>query len=285
MARDAKQSDVWDFEVEQEQIIHQGRALPYFGNFRRDTKECLGITTEAYGIIQNKTLVDAAEQALDDRKLSGFERKIMVAGDGQQMYADFTFKNKALATKVGDRFGYVLRLRNSFDRTLRASFELGFLRLVCTNGAATIQKEFACTRKHSTNVDIRFVGTAVDHAFEAGARALEVYNELAEMKITDKQGVNILANLENKGVLSGTLNDNIRNVWLSPTRKEDKARNVYNLYNAATDYLTHVVQPERYVYANRVTGELLNALSGSIRVPDRFKALILDAPKAATANN
>jgi hypothetical protein len=284
MSKQANQSDQWKFKVEQLQLRHPitGKPIPQFGNFREDTGECLGVTSEQYGLIQNEDLLSAAHAALDTRGLTGFTEKVIVAGNGARFYSVFQFANKQLASAVGDIFGYQLTLKNSFDRTMRAAFQLGFLRLTCLNGASTLEKEFNVTRKHSTNVTVDFIGAAIDKALENGQNALYIYDQMANVAIDDDQGVNILNQLVATDVLSGTLRESIKTLWLAPRRAEDKARNLYNLYNAVTEHLTHQVSRERFEYADKVSNNVLLRLVNAARRPDRLAKLILPVPADVT---
>jgi len=280
MSRPSNQSANWQFNVAQLQLRHpvSNAPIPQFGNFRDDTGECLGVTSEQYGLIQNSELLDAARAALDSRGLSGYTEKIIVAGDGARFYATFTFANKQIASSVGDVFGYQLTLKNSFDRTIRAAMQLGLLRLVCLNGASTLEKEFGVTRKHSSKVSVDFLGDAIDKAIANGQNALGVFDDLASVELSDEQGINLLAQFVTLDVLSKSLQDNIKTLWLAPRRQEDKARNVYNLYNAVTEHLTHKVAPERFEYAAKTNNNVLLRLVNAVRNPAKFAKLILPVP-------
>lgn len=280
MAQDAKQSEDYKFKVVQEPILHNNKPIGYFGNFRKDTGACLGITSERYGLLQNEDLLNAAYEALDARKLKGYTTKIVVAGGGERFYATFTFENKQLATALGDTVGYRLILKNSFDRSMRAAFSLAFLRLACFNGMTTLQKEFGVTQKHSSSIDVGFLGNAIENAIANGSQALGVFDLMAKTKVTDEQGQNILKHLEAGNVLSGTLRQSMETLWLAPKRKEDKARNLYNLYNAVTEHLTHQVEKDRFEYANKVNDNVLIRLSSLVRSKDKF-----DQFTAAVKNN
>ena len=284
MSKNASQSTNWNFTVSQLQLRHpvSNLLLPnQYGNFRDDTGECLGTTSEQYGIIQNGALLDAAHAALEQRGLTGYSEKILSAGaGGQRFFAEFTFKDKQLATRVGDVFGYKLTLKNSFDRSIRAAFALGFLRLTCLNGASTLEKEFSVTRKHSAKVAVDFVGDAIDRALTNGANALQVYDQMADVSISDEQGLNILAQLVQMDVLSNSLRESMKTLWLAPRRQEDKARNLYNLYNAVTEYLTHSVSGERYEYADKVSNNVLLRFVNAARSTDKLAKLIVPVPAA-----
>jgi len=276
MARPTIQSTDWDFTVKQVDLLTpDGRKSGFFGNMREDNGEVLGVTTEQYGILQNREIYSRAVEVLERKGLTGYTTKSLVTGGGSKFFTEFEFRNKNIANAVGDTFGYVLRLQNSFDRTLRASFELGLLRLTCLNGAATLEREFGDNKKHSLKVSVDFLDDAVDRAFAAGEGALKVYDRLAAKAITDAQGTLILKNLVGKGILSGKLRESMETLWLAPSRKEDKARNVYNLYNAVTEHLTHAVKSDRFEYANNTSSNVLFTLDNAVRRPDNFAKLLL----------
>lgn len=283
MSKQANQSDNWNYRVAQIQLRHPvlGTPIPQFGNFREDTNECLGITSEQYGLIQNADLLEAAHAALDAKGLSDFTEKTIVTAGGSRFFTEFTFANKQLANEVGDIFGYKLTLKNSFDRSMRAAFQLGFMRLVCKNGASTLEKEFAVTRKHSSRVTVDFLGAAIDNALNNGSNALRIYDSMAHAAITDEQGANILNQLVLADALSGSLRDDITTLWLNPRRNEDKARNLYNLYNAVTEHLTHQVASARFEYADKVSNGILMRLVNASRHPDRLARLVIPVPTEA----
>ena len=280
MSKQANQSPNWQFRVAQLQLSHPvtGKKIPQFGNFREDTGECLGVTSEQYGLIQNGDLLDAARSALAVRGLTDYTEKSIVTGNGARFYTEFTFANKQLANTVGDVFGYKLILKNSFDRSIRAAMELAFMRLVCLNGASTLEKEFAATRKHSSNVTVDFLAGAVDKAIANGQNALAMYDQMANVSISEEQGVNILRQLVLANTLSGSLRENIETLWLSPRRAEDKARTLYNLYNAVTEHLTHQVASSRFEYANKVSSNVLFRLVNAARKPESLARLIIPVP-------
>ena len=277
MARPSNQSADWQFRVAQLPMRHPEtqRIIPnLFGNFREDTGECLGTTSESYGLIQNTELVEAAVTALEKRGMGDYSMRVLSAGDGRRFFAEFTFANRQLASGVGDLFGYKLILKNSFDRTLRAAFSLGFLRLVCLNGAATLEKEFSATQKHSTKIAVDFVGNAIEAAMNSGQMTMQMFDGLAKIAISDVQGLNVLRHLEQAKALSGVLRQPMETLWLAPRREADKPRNLWSLYNAVTEHLTHQVEKDRYEYATGVNQDILFRLVNASRKPEQLAKLV-----------
>jgi hypothetical protein len=266
----------WDYNVSTQPLFTKdGRTTGWFGNFREGVDAPLGVCTEYYGLIQNKDLMDKANEAMTSRGLTPSSQKLVVAGNGERFYATFDFKDKTIPVpKVGDELGFRLTLQNSFDRSLRASWALGFLRLVCSNGMVTMEKEFSLTKKHSTKMSLDFIGDALDRAVNGFEKSAEIFSLLAEKSLSDEQGKTVLRNLTEKDILSDSVREGVEGLWLAPKRDEDKARNLFNLYNAATDYLTHQVESERFEYAQRTNGRVLFELNRAARSQNVMDALL-----------
>tara|TARA_Y100000593_G_scaffold61787_1_gene114435 strand:+ start:1127 stop:2011 length:885 start_codon:yes stop_codon:yes gene_type:complete len=281
MAIAAKQeiNQGYDFTVKQIEVPHpiSGTKSGYFMNIREDNDEILGWTTERYGIVQNRDILDRADEAFKTRGID-VTRKVIVTEGGAKMRAQYDLGGdlfKADVPKVGDTMAYRLTAQNSFDRTLRVSFALGLVRLVCTNGMTTTEKEVEMVKKHSTNINIGDIITedALDNALAKLGDSLNVYGRLAQVDLTQEQGLHILQNLANSKVFSEKVRENVARIWNDPTHEEDKARNLYNLNNAVTQHLTHDVADERFEYANRVTGNVLKRFDLAAQNKSRLKKL------------
>lgn len=282
MSKKASQNRAWDFRVAQIQLRHPVTHVllrGHYGNFREDTGECLGTTSQQYGLIQNAVLMQAVRDALTDAGMADFTEDAHAFGDrGQRFSGSFTFANRQLANKVGDIFGYKIVVENSFDRSIRARLSLGLLRLACSNGAATLVKGENATALHTPNVSVAFVGNAIKRLIPRVGEALLTMDSLAGVDLTEAQGVAILAQLVDRADLTDSLAEEIVKYWLNPRREEDKARNLYNLYNAITEYLTHEVAPTRAEYASAVSYKVLVRLNGAAHKLDMLNALLAPVP-------
>ena len=269
----------FDFKVNQVEVPHpttEGKS-GYFMNIREDNNEILGWTTERYGLVHHADILGRADEAFESRGID-VERKVIVTEGGAKMRAQYDLKGdlfKADVPKVGDTMGYRLTAQNSYDRSLRISFALGLVRLVCTNGMVTTEKEVEMVKKHSTNINIGDLITedALDNALGKLKNSLGVYARLADVELEQEQGLTILQNLANAKVFSEKVRENIAQIWNAPTHSEDEARNLYNLNNAVTQHLTHDVADERFEYANRVTSNVLKRFDLAARNPKRLEKL------------
>jgi len=279
MAQLAKQSSSFNYSVEAAPSFMQltdGSFVKdgFTVNRRTDTLEVLGKVTDRYGIVQNADLIQVAEDAFAAKKMTDYTRKVVVTGAGEKVYAVYDFKNHTKKLKVGDEVGLRLTLQNSFDGSLRASFGLGMLRLLCLNGMTTMEREVGMTKKHSSGISVQFVSDALEKAIVSWNSATAVFDRLSDIKVTQIQGANILANLEKQSVISGKLREGIGGIWASPTHREDAGRNLFNLYNAVTQHLTHDVAGDRFELANRVSSNVLAAFDRASQKSDRFARLV-----------
>jgi len=275
----AKQDQNYDYTVKQVAVPHpeNGKKSGYFMNIRADNDEILGWTSDRYGLVNNVDLLDKADAAFKARGID-VTRKVIVTEGGAKMRAQYDLSGdmfRAEVPQVGDTMAYRLTAQNSFDRSLRISFALGLVRLICTNGMVTMEKEVEMVKKHSRQVNIGDIisDDALDNALAKLGDSVNVYGRLAQVELEQEQGLNILANLAKGKVISEKVRESIAHIWNSPTHDEDKDRNLYNLNNAVTQHLTHEVADERFEYANRVTTNVLKRFDMASRNVKRLEKL------------
>lgn len=279
MAQKAIQSSSFQFRVE---AVPSFQQLPdgsfvkdgFTTNRRADNFAVLGKVTDRYGLVQNEDLVTAAEDAFKAAGLADFERKIIVTGEGERFYARYSFKSHIKPLAVGDEVGMVLTLRNSFDGSLRASFLAGLLRLLCLNGMTGASKQFGLTQKHGSKISVAFVADALKKAMLAFDSSTMIFDRMAGIDLTQAQGHIILANLQAQKVMSDKMREAIAGIWTNPTHAQDSARNLYNLYNAITQHLTHDVAGERFELSNRVGENTLTIFERVTRDAARLQKLL-----------
>ena len=87
-----------------------------------------------------------------------------------------------------------------------------------------------------------------------------------------------MQNLTKANVISEKLREPIARIWNDPTHAEDSDRNLYNLNNAVTQHLTTDVAADRFEYANRITGQVLNRFEKASKNSKRLAALVKAIP-------
>ena len=276
----------WDFDVVQERLLRaSGGKAPIYANVRTDTDEVLGYSTDRYGIVQNDDLLGRAESAFNSRGIN-YERNVYATDNGAKMRAVYDLTGDQFQTKVpqvGDIMGYRLTVQNSFDRTLRVSFALGLMRLVCTNGMQTMQKDVDMVSKHSQKLDLDSLITdaALDKALGFLSKSGDVFGQLAATPLDDELGLNVLANLTKKKVMSEKVRERVAGIWSNRSdllRSDNHDANLYNLYNSVTQHLTDEVEETRFEYANRMSNQVLKAFERSAGSQAQFAKLTKAIP-------
>ena len=271
IAADQQIDTGYDFTAKQVAVPHPitGERSGFFMNIREDNDAIVGWTTERYGLVNHKDVISFADNAFASRNIP-VERKIIVTEGGSKMRAVYDLIGDEYSAKipnVGDAVGYRLTAQNSLDRTLRLAYDLGILRRVCTNGMNSLESEVSMTKKHSMGVNLDDVLSpqALDAALAKMKGSLDIYGRLADVEVSQEQGIIILQNLANAKVFSEKVREEISKLWNTPSYEEDKARNLYNLNNAVTQHLTHEVAGERFEYANRVTTNVLKRFNRAVK--------------------
>lgn len=291
----ATTSSEYDYQVVQEPLFNRdGKPVmvgssPVMGNFRTDNDVCLGTSTEKYEIVNNGSIVEKVEEALTKNGLGGFDSKKYVARDGARFYGVYDFKDVTGSVATGDNVGMRLTLNNSFDRSCGVSWSIGLLRLVCLNGMTAIVNDTSVTKKHSSKLDLAFIGDSIAESKGKFLNSVQTFQGLREHKVTKEQGGLILDNLAIKKVLADSMRDSIRMIWDNEdyrddleyrpgqARLEQRSDNLYNLYNATTQHLTHHV--DGFEYANRISKSMLKNLVKAQTNAKRFGELTAKVPE------
>jgi len=242
----------------------------------------LGVAKDNYSIVKNSDLVAVARKAFRALKVyKGCEENLFVTRGGSRFYGEYTFKTRTIKVpEVGDTIGLRLTLNNSYDRSCRVGFSMGFIRLICKNGMVTNSRDFDFNRLHSfgkisAKVSIGECKDSIEKAFNSfDADNLEVFGDMAAKKVNQTKGGIIIDNMAVKvkkasPILSQSDRDSIKMIWDNPI-EADKDRNLFNLYNAATSHLTHAVSGERFEHATETSKKIFGRFEKLVQNPSEF---------------
>ncbi len=263
---DERVSSAYDYEVECAPLFSDNGPTRFFGTRRKDTGEIFATVTSAYEVLQNRQLVEAAEAAFRAKGMTGWKRKIVVTYGGARCYVIYDFPG--IGGKVaGQDLTFRLKIQNSFDGTIRASFVVGLFRLICSNGLAMPVGTLNLTQKHTTALEIDFVGRTVEQALKAFFDALPFFESMTAIRVSQDEGKAIVQGFAERHLLGRRQAEAIVRIWEHPRHEEDRARTLWNLYNAVTQHLTHDVAgaatKPRYELAERSTRIITHALVGA----------------------
>jgi hypothetical protein len=260
---DERVSSAYDYEVECAPLFSDHGPTRFFGTRRKDTGEIFATVTSAYEVLQNRQLVEAAEAAFRTKGMTGWKRKVVVTYGGARCYVIYDFPG--IGGKVaGQDLTFRLKIQNSFDGTIRASFVVGLFRLICSNGLAMPVGTLNLTQKHTTALEIDFVGRTVEQALKAFFDALPFFESMTAIRVSQDEGKAIVQGFAERNLLGRRQAEAIVRIWEHPRHEEDRARTLWNLYNAVTQHLTHDVAgaatKPRYELAERCTRTITHAL-------------------------
>ena len=257
----------WDYDVEKVPVFDEkGKKIDgQFMTRRVDTGLVLkcGVSKD-YNVVNNRQVMEPVKNVLADLGLEATSEKHYVMGGGARFKARFEFKDTQVEIpKVGDTLGFRLDLDNSFNLMHRIRTMGGGLRLVCTNGMTTLDKEHGISCKHSNKFSVNNVVKAVQDALGAFKKLADDDNPftlMASREVSQEQGLNILQNLTDKGTISEVRREGIARIWNNPSHNEDDSRNLYNLLNAATEFTTHEVAETNFEMSERLNSNVTRVL-------------------------
>lgn len=275
MPRKANQSENWNFIVSPTRLhLPDGTPTPVHANVRTDTKQVVGVVSEkGYGLIQNVDFITTVRTALNALGMSDYNENILVTNDGRRLYATYSFDNRIKTLhKVGDQVGLVLRFANSFDGSLAALGELMGKILRCLNGMTLDKGQFALQKRHNPKINLDFVQTVIGKAVNDFDRALTVFDSLAGVSLSDEQGVNYLKHMP----LSEAVREKIQTIWIQPNFAESRQRNLYTLYDAATEHLRDL-SSTRFEQSAKLNRMILRAIVKGLD-PAHFTEMVKALP-------
>lgn len=277
-AKLAKQNSNWNYTVEQVRLTTpNGEPTRFFGNRRVDTGEVLGVVSEKYNLLQNADLLEQTNRLLAQFGGAG-KVSHTVENGGARVHAQYILPQ--IGFKIGGQeIIFRLGIQNSFDGSLRVAFNVGMFRLICSNGATAPIRGGSINLdvKHTGALNLEFAGNALNGAVDAFHRQRNMLEAMDATQISQATGHRILNGLILKKAISEHQADSVRKIWDAPTHREDEGRNVYNLWNATTQHLTHEVQGKRFSMADRYSKDV-TALLGTHALSRNIEALALDLP-------
>jgi hypothetical protein len=218
------------------------------------------------------------------------ERKFYVFDGGKRFQGVYDFKDHNNAVRPEDRtkgmkMGMRLSIQNSFDGVLRLNWLLGILRLACLNGMVTTANEAAMTKKHcGDDLNLDFVTDGLKSIIGRFDDAIADMAPIHEVDLTQAQGQFILQNLLDEKNITKQTREGIVALWNNPSREEDQERNLFNLYNAGTEFLTHRYN-KGHARGLELNGQWYNTIRGAATDEARLAKLVLPVEDVAVELN
>jgi len=268
----------WDFDVTTEPakvtnpVTGEDTRTGGYVNMRTDTGEIVGrYVSKRYAVANNREIVGRGLDALRGAGLNPDTAEFNAYGfnEGRSWRFEWAWKDQTIKVpQVGDELGLRLSVSNSFDRSKKIAWALGMLRLVCSNGMTALNNAFHLSNKHNGGLNLDRMSGALGEALDnfQPEKVGKDFQNLAEVEIDQQQGLHILQNfVEDVVGFSERSRSRVSEIWNAPTYEADSGRNMYNLYNATTQYLTHDLNENRREMAEDVSQGVLELLVSASR--------------------
>lgn len=196
-----------------------------------DSGAPITVVSKKYTVVQHADLLHQAEEALDSLGYNNAPRRCYLRGQGRRMDAIFRLDRHAMLLG-DDRLTPVIRVGNSYDRTNRATINLGLFRNICMNlslsGGGHV-KGFSTI--HSGAIDVPRAGEEITKALQEFPKLLDIFNGWAALPFEAELRRRIEESFTKKQVGKKHF------TCLLPRR--GGSRSVWEAYNDATHYATH----------------------------------------------
>ncbi len=256
-----------------------GKPANAWGNQRTDNGVIIGVTSDRYGIVQNADFTNAIEKGFREIGLAFTERESIVTRWGARSHIEYEFNTRTAVVAKGDVVALRIIARNSFDGTSKSSISVGAVRLVCLNGMTSFRQDLSMSVRHTTNVTPQFVVNVLHQAMDEWSELNGVWSSMARVPVSQEQGFTIIDNLTKRGVYAERFAKAVTDVWSRPTYREDEARNIWNLYNAHTQVLTHNYGIQKYEMTQRSGHSIVTSLRNAAFNENEFLSLVTPAGK------
>lgn len=167
--------------------------------------------------------------------LSGFtldRSQFGLARNGNQLFGILTFRNgsEALGLSIG--------FRNSYDKSMSVGIAIGASVFVCDNLALT--GEIAIMRKHTVNVWKDLEELAITTIYRSQHNFGHIQEDAESMKsvnLKNDDAFRLIGLLFGRGILTPRQLPVCKREWLKPAYQDFEPRNLWSLYNSATEAL------------------------------------------------
>ena len=184
--------------------------------------------------IPHSTMINHADTALQALNMKIVHDVYKIDKDGKRMFGMVQVQN----CKADGDFSFVVGIRNSHDKALRAGFAVGLGVTVCSN--LQFRGEIVVGSKHTLNIlerlPLLITGAVGQLAtkWDEESKRVQVYKD---REITNSQGHELLIQAARNEVFPRSQFMDIADEWKSPRHPEFQGRTVWSLFNSVTEYL------------------------------------------------
>jgi hypothetical protein len=232
-----------------------GKEIPQYKLVcKKESGQVISIVSNNYRLIPNKEALkmgtDVFKQLLpfvDEKEFIPF--RIVAPKSLASVHIDLIHKDVNFNVWEQETWLPFLRITNSYNRTYALSFEVGFVKKLCSNGVLFNKKTMKLKYTHDKNREIRLLSDAqeilkVSNIFESQCHRLRKYS-LSRNDMFPLLCRILKINLDvphKKKILSKAMNlEKLNEIVLKQTAEYENLNglNAYTAFNVATDIVSH----------------------------------------------
>ena len=252
-----------------------------------DLEKLVGTCGPRYQVYQYRDVKKRADEALHSAGIVPSKVEGFLTKGGASMRLRYTIDRPERDIpsrehwKLGEEFsaGIDFTTGHGGQQNAQAIKGHGFItRLACKNGMRSNQSEFSLSVKHfaTEKVDAR-LSEDISNCLNGLGQVVTWFNKLHDVKITQRQGENILKNLHiDRGVCNEITSVwNHADEWIEVSRAgTPESYHLGNLYNVATQVLTHNGERRNIDSSTELSGRILDTFVDAQSSENRLKALM-----------
>lgn len=213
---------------------------------RSDSWDVLGTVSKRYHIIQNNELDANVRQSFERSGVEIDKMHSYCLKNGRDVQMVYEVRNRVKDVKRGDAVGLRFIATNSFDGKSSATFGIGILRLVCTNGMVGLNNFQSFIQKHSQQPDYGRLDNLIVQGIDQFEKLTDQLTTLTTKPLTIRRRAEAARNLALHGVYcQGVYNRIIDRIH---QRQEiDGGDNAWGLLNSITHVHSHELSLHRHL--------------------------------------
>jgi len=216
----------------------------------KETGQQWDVVSEKYTVFHHEEVVnDMVNNCPEEYGKPNF--KINFCLNKARMDAEIHFPDLQ-ETVNGSKINPMVRIKNSYNRTKRLSFEFGAYELVCTNGLVAFKQQSEATAKHIYGSLHRFQLDKMIHgALSQFSEQKKIWEQWSKQNVSQIETVQILEALPiSKKEVNSLSEIKLLNHEKNPTLAsllEKKKATLWSINSAATQYATSVKSDKRKI--------------------------------------
>ncbi len=213
--------------------------------------------TESYKPVPHYDLAVNLGKVANDL-LPGFslrKSQFGLARNGNQLFGIHSYQNGS------EEMGLSIGFRNSYDKSMSVGICIGASVFVCDN--LCFSGDIIVMRKHTTYVWADLEEQIVNTIYRSRNNFTHIQEDSDKMKrlnVDNDSAYKIMGLLYGKGMITPRQLPTMKDEWINPTYEDFQPRNLWSLYNSATESLKSC-QPNKIMERHIKVHEFFNQLN------------------------